>query len=76
MLMVLSGAIFVAGALGFEFLNGWLLYRDYVGSKDLIYFLIKLFEEGFEMYAIALLNCVLFESLTSDKFGLTVNITS
>ena len=75
-LLVLSGAIFVAGAIGFEFLNGWLLYKHYVGSKDLIYFLIKLFEEGFELYGIVLFNCVLFESLASNKFGLTVNTTS
>ena len=75
-LLVLSGAIFVAGAMGFEFLNGWLMYKHYVGNEELIFDIIRLFEEGFELYGIALFNCVLFESLASNKFGLTVHTTS
>lgn len=75
-LMILSGAIFVAGAVGFEFLNGWLLFRESIDSEDLIFYIIKLFEEGFELYAIALFNCTLFACLASDNFGFKVRTTS
>jgi hypothetical protein len=76
LLLVLSGAIFLTGAMGFEFLNGWLLYKKHVGSTEFMFYFIKLFEEGFELYGIALLNSTLFASLASSRFGLTLNATS
>jgi hypothetical protein len=75
-LMVLSGTIFLTGALGFECLNGWLKYMDYVSDQDFAFFLIKLFEEGFELFGIALFNCVLFELLATDKFKVVVGTDS
>jgi len=71
-LFVLSGAVFVSGALGFETLGAWMLHNEIVVSKSEIIFLIRrVFEEGFEMYGIAIFNCVLIAYITTHKVSFT-----
>jgi len=73
--MVLSGAIFVTGALGFETVAGWMLYAGFADSQDLAYFMTQLFEEGLEMAGIALFNCTLLDYCLRRQisFKLTVS---
>jgi len=73
-LMILSGAIFVTGALGFETVAGWMLYEGFAGSQDLGYFMTQLIEEGLEMSGIALFNCTLLDYCLRRKvtFSLTI----
>ena len=68
-LLVLSGAIFVGGALGFEILGSWMLQSEFASRKDLIYDIRRVGEEGLEMYAIALFNCTLFRYLVPTTIG-------
>ncbi len=55
--MVLSGAIFVGGAVGFEALGGLYLEssgEEFSSEPDIIYFIISTIEEALEMLGIAL----------------------
>ena len=68
-LLMLSGGMFVGGALGFEILGSWMLKSEFASRKDLIYDIRRVFEEGLEMYAIALFNCTLFRYLVPTTIG-------
>jgi hypothetical protein len=68
-LLVLSGAIFIGGALGFEILGSWMLQSEFASREDLIYDIRRVGEEGLEMYAIALFNCTLFGYLVPATIG-------
>ena len=68
-LLVLSGAIFICGALGFEILGSWMLQSEFASREDLIYDIRRVGEEGLEMYAIALFNCTLFGYLVPGTIG-------
>lgn len=70
---VAAGAVFLAGALGFEYLGGAMLQSDVVESQHaLTYKAIKLIEESFEMYGIAIFNCALFRECTVRHMSLTI----
>jgi len=71
-LFLLSGAIFVSGALGFEFLGAWLLHNEIATRTDFIWSIRRIFEEGFEMYGIALFNCTLFAHVVANRVLLTL----
>ncbi len=71
-LFLLSGAIFVSGALGFEFLGAWLLHNEIATRTDFIWSIRRIFEEGFEMYGIALFNCTLFAHVMANRVLLTL----
>jgi hypothetical protein len=62
-LFVLSGAIFLAGALGFEYLgeNVTRMFFAFNEARDIS----RTFEEGFEMYGIAIFNCTLFSRIVA-----------
>ena len=49
--MLLSGAIFITGAIGFDFLAGWIVYAEYVDKGDLGLLMTITFEEGLECRA-------------------------
>ena len=71
LLILLSGGIFVSGALGLEFLGALMLNSGFVaGRHEFIYEVRRLFEEGFELYGIALFNCTLFAYLTPSTIGI------
>ena len=66
LLFVLSGVIFLTGALGFEFVGAWMMHEYGFEKADLIYLTRRVFEEGFEMYGIALMNCTLFSVIRAN----------
>ena len=68
-----AGLIYIIGALGFEFLGAVMLKTGLVDSnKDLLYLIRRIFEEGFEMYGIALFNCALYREILNRKMVLQV----
>lgn len=71
-LMVLSGAIFVSGAIGFELVASWMEYTSAGERGSLSRNLMVLIEECLEMYGIALFNCVLYRELARQDFHLAV----
>lgn len=75
-LMVLSGAIFLSGSLGFEFLAAWFEYTDVAEKGSLIRNLAVVAEETLEMLGIALFNCVLYGELAKNKFGFHLNFAN
>jgi len=69
---IFAGAVFVIGAVGFEYLGSVMLSTGFVESKtDFIYLMRRIFEEGFEMYGIAIFNCVLYREIVNKKITLT-----
>lgn len=73
-LFLLSGAIFLIGAIGFEFLGAIMLKTGFVESKkDFIYLIRRIFEEGFEMYGIAIFNCALYREISNNNITLTIS---
>ncbi len=71
-----AGAVFLCGALGFEFLGAWMQYEKIAQAGDLIYNLRRIFEEGGEMYGIVIFNCALFDVLVNRDRALTLTIGS
>ena len=69
-LFLLSGGLFLAGALGFEFMAAWMLYTGVAEQGDLLYLLRRAAEEGCEMYGIALFNCVLLTEIRARNIAL------
>ncbi len=57
---VLAGGIFVAGALGIEFIGAIMINQGGFEKVDLAYKLRRIGEEGCELLGIALFNCALF----------------
>jgi hypothetical protein len=51
-LFVISGAIYVTGAVGFEMWGGWI--SDHLGDRSALYFVEAHLEETFEMVGVAL----------------------
>jgi len=68
MLMILSGTIFVCGAIGMEFVAAWLQFSDQAVRGALARNMVALVEESLEMYGIALFNTVLFYELAGRNF--------
>jgi len=70
---MVSGTIFVTGAVGFEYLGAIMIKTGFVESKkDLAYLIRRIFEEGFEMYGIALFNSALYREILNRKITLTI----
>lgn len=73
-LMVLAGAVFVTGAVGFEYLGAVMLETEIVASKnEPIYVARRLFEEGFEMYGIALFNWAVYREMLRTPAAVIIN---
>jgi hypothetical protein len=72
LLMILSGLIFLSGALGVETLGAWFRYREIAGHHDLMDNLRRLLEESCEMYGIALFNWVLFREIALSRASLVM----
>ena len=68
--MVLSGAIFVAGAVGFEVLGGFRQEKvlSVPSNPDPVYFALMTVEESLEMLGMALFNYTLLDHIRSE-FG-------
>ena len=62
--MFVAGAIFITGALGFEFLGAVMLESGIVASKtESLYLARRIVEEGLEMYGIAIFNWAIFREI-------------
>jgi hypothetical protein len=64
-LFVLSGSIYLAGALGLEYLGGFPARFE----KDFANQALRVTEEAFEMYGIALFNCTLFGRIVARNLS-------
>ncbi len=60
---VLAGALFVAGAVGFELAGAAMLHTEVAETGDLVYRLRRIAEEGFEMAGVAVFNVALFDEV-------------
>ena len=58
-LFLLSGGVFLSGALMFEFAGALMLYEGGYTRGDLLYRLRRILEEGCELFGIAIFNCTL-----------------
>ena len=68
----IAATVFVVGAVGLEYVGALMLETGMVESKnDIAYLIRRLFEEGFEMYGIALFNCALYREILQRNFSLT-----
>lgn len=65
-LFILSGVIFVVGAVGFEMLGGW--RHEAQGINNALYYLFVTFEELFEMFGIVIFIYALLAYI-GDVFG-------
>ena len=66
-----AATIFLTGALGFEYLGALMLEIGFVESKtDTAYLVRRLFEEGFEMYGVAIFNCAVYRELVARRITL------
>lgn len=62
---ILSGAIYVGGALGLDYLLGY--WVDRTGTEDLTYCLIDLVQESLEIFGVTLFLCSLTEYLRTGR---------
>ena len=68
---LLSGFIFVTGAIGFEFVGAMMLQTKFVESPtDIAYLIRRILEEGFEMYGVAVFNCALYREISIRRMCL------
>ena len=59
-----AGIVFITGAIGFEYLGAVMLETGLVESrKDIAYLVRRIFEEGFELYGVAILNYALYREI-------------
>jgi hypothetical protein len=76
MYFMIAGVIYFIGVFGFEFVGTLMLQTGFVESKsDLIYSFRRILEEGFEMYGIALFNCILYREILKRNISITLNDT-
>ena len=70
---LIAGCVFVTGAVGFEYLGGWIEESGSVEStKDVAYVVEGLFEEGFEMYGVAIFNCALYREILRRNISVVI----
>lgn len=71
-LMILSGFLFLSGAIGLESISAWMVHIDYGEKGTIPRNLLTVGEEALEMYSIAFFNCVLFSELVNGMFRFRV----
>ena len=70
---LIAGGVFVTGAIGLEFLGAVMLETGMAESTmDMTYLVRRLFEEGFEMYGVAIFNCALYHEVLRRKICLII----
>ena len=71
---LIAGCVFITGAVGFEYLGAWMRKTGFVESRqDWAYLIRRLFEEGFEMYGVAIFNCALYREILRRKISVLIN---
>lgn len=73
-LFILSGVIFVSGAIGFELLGGW--QDDMHGRNNLLFCVLYTCEELFEMFGVVIFIYTLLSYITSEFGSLAITIKS
>ena len=70
---LIAGCVFVTGAVGFEYLGALLLETGVVETRnDMVYLVRRIFEEGFEMYGVAIFNCALYREILLRKISVLI----
>ena len=70
---LIAGCVFVTGAVGFEYLGALMIETGTVESrKDMAYLVRRLFEEGFEMYGVAIFNSALYREILRRKISVII----
>ena len=70
---LIAGFVFLTGAVGLEYFVAWLLETGIVESvMDAGYLIAQLFEEGFEMYGVAIFNCALYREILRRKITVII----
>jgi len=70
---LIAGCVFITGAVGFEYLGAWMRKTGFVESRqDWAYLIRRLFEEGFEMYGVAIFNCALYREILRRKISVII----
>jgi len=73
---VIAGTVFIGGAIGFEFVSAWMIHTGFAEKGDLIYQFRRILEEGFEMFGIAIFNCVLFREIVSRNLHVGIKFST
>ena len=74
---LISGFVFITGAIGFEFIGAMMLKTGFVESPiELAYLLRRIMEEGFEMYGVAMFNCTLYREISIRRLSLEIESDS
>ncbi|MCB0197563.1 MAG: hypothetical protein KDJ65_36795 [Anaerolineae bacterium] len=73
-LFIVSGAIYVSGAMGIEMIGG--LQKDTVGTGNIAYQFMTLFEEFFEMMGILLFIYTLLSYIDTELDDLSISVKS
>ena len=74
-LSLISGGVYVSGAIAFEALNSWLVRTDQISRSGFYYELISGFEELFEMLGIIIFLYALMLELRSRFARLRYSLT-
>ena len=74
-LALISGGVYVSGAIAFEALNSWLVRTDQISRSGFYYELISGFEELFEMLGVIIFLYALLLELRSRFVRLEYNFT-
>jgi len=70
---LLSGFVFLSGAIGFEYLGAFMLDTGISATREeLLYRIRRIFEEGFEIYGIVLFNCALYREINLKKASIKI----
>jgi len=71
---LISGVVFLIGAIGFEYIGAVMIKTGVVDSRhDLLYLIRRVFEEAFEMYGIVLFNCALYREILNRKMSFSIS---
>ena len=68
-----AGCVFVMGSVGFEYVGALMLETGFVESKaDTAFLVRRIFEEGFEMYGIAIFNIALYREILRREISVII----
>jgi hypothetical protein len=71
---ILSGFIYVLGAIGIEMISAKLFINDEASAKDLLYNLVITLEESLEMLGVMIFITVLLSYIKSLKYEISISL--
>lgn len=70
---IAAGVVFLLGAIGFEWLGGWMLSSGLVETRlEPVYLLRRIGEEGLEMYGIGIFNIALYREIVKRDISIAI----